>query len=174
MNNLTDKGLFDFKTVIILLIIFVLTSITFLVILQIDLFVNADLYEYGLQFSTLWANGYWYNKNMLLVFFAGVSSLSVLSMIPHFDYSKKPTTTSKWTGIFLPIISVIYLIFSMVFFTQVDNIIQNILPQYDLIINYVWTAEYWNLNTIALTLMITSLILLIIPAIEPWKSWNLS
>ncbi|MCW3997577.1 MAG: hypothetical protein NWF10_03290 [Candidatus Bathyarchaeota archaeon] len=94
---------------LILLVIFVFTSIAFLIILRIDLFVHADLYEYGLQFTTLWANDYWYNKNMLLVFLVGSSTLSALLMIPHFDHSKKPTLSSRWTGILLPIISVIYL-----------------------------------------------------------------
>jgi hypothetical protein len=88
---MTTKGLMNFKTVIVLLIIFILSSIAFLVVLRIDLFINKDLYAYGLQFNTLWANDYWYQKNMLLVFLSGTSALSVLSMIPHFDYSNQPT-----------------------------------------------------------------------------------
>jgi hypothetical protein len=163
---MTTKGLIDFKTVIILLVIFILSSIAFLIVLRIDLLVHVDLYDYGLQFNTLWANEYWQIKNMLLVFIAGAATLSVLSMIPHFDYSKQPTKISKWTGTLLPIIAIIYMIFSISSFLRIDDIIQNVLPQYNLIINYVWTAEYWNLNSIALTLMIVSLLLLIIPTIR--------
>lgn len=163
---MTTKGLMNFKTVIVLLIIFILSSIAFLVVLRIDLFINKDLYAYGLQFNTLWANDYWYQKNMLLVFLSGTSALSVLSMIPHFDYSNQPTTISKWTGALLPTISIIYMIFSISTFLRIDDIIQNILPQYGLNISYIWTSDYWNLNSIALTLMIASLLLLIIPTIR--------
>lgn len=166
MTNMDEKGLFNFKTVIVLLVIFILSSIAFLVILRIDIFVHEDLYNYGLQFSTMWANDYWYHKNMLLVFTAGTAALSTLSMIPHFDYSKKPTTRSKLTGILLPIIAIIYLIFSIGFFLRLDNIIQNILPRYGLSISYAWTTEYWNLNTITISLMAVTLILLVIPAIR--------
>jgi hypothetical protein len=58
------------------------------------------------------------------------------------------------------------MIFSISTFLRIDDIIQNILPQYDLNISYVWTSDYWNLNSIALTLMIASLLLLIIPTIR--------
>ena len=71
---------------------------------------------------------------MLIVFLFGASALSVLSMIPHFDHSNKLTKSSKWTGLLLPIITIIYLIFSLLFFTQLDSIVQNVLPQYNLII----------------------------------------
>ena len=166
MIYLTKKGLMNFKTIIILLIIFILTSISFLLILRIDLFVHTDLYSYGLEFTTLWANNYWYQKNMLLVFLVGSITLTVLSMIPHYDYSKKPTPISKWTGALLPTISIIYLIFSISTFYKIDDIIQNILPQFNLNVSYVWTSEYWNYSSITLSLMIVSLILLIIPTIR--------
>ena len=76
------------------------------------------------------------------------------------------TNLSKWTGTLLPTIAIIYMIFSISSFLRIDDIIQNILPHYNLIISYVWTAEYWNLNSIALTLMILSMSLLIIPTIR--------
>lgn len=163
---LTTKGLMNFKTVIILLIIFILSSISFLLVLRIDLLVHTDLYSYGLEFSTLWANNYWYQKNMLLVFLFGSMTLTVLSIIPHYDHSKKPTYISKWTGIILPIISIIFLIFSISTFFKLDDIIQNILPQFNLNINYIWSSEYWNFSSIALFLMLASMIFLIIPTIR--------
>lgn len=166
---MTTKGLIDYKTLIVLLVIFILSSTAFLIVLRIDLIVHVDLYDYGLQFNTLWANEYWQIKNMLLVFIAGTATLAVLSMIPHFDYSKQPTNTSKWTGTLLPVIAIIYMIFSISSFFRIDDIIQNMLPQYNLIISYVWTADYWNLHSIALTLMIVSLLLLIIPTIRTLK-----
>ena len=49
---------------------------------------------------------------------------------------------------------------------KIDDIIQNVLPSYNLNISYIWISEYWNLNSITLTLMIASLILLIIPTIR--------
>ena len=105
MNKMHDKGLFDFKTVIVLIVIIVLSTFSFLVVLRIDWFVHEDLYSYGLQFDLLWANDYWFNKNMLLTFLAGATILSALSILPHFDHSNQPTTFSKWTGNLIPIVA---------------------------------------------------------------------
>ena len=156
----------NFNTVIILLIVFILSSISFLLILRVDILVHTDLYSYGLQFSTLWANEYWYQKNMVLVFLFGSITLTLLSMIPHYDHSIKPTPISKWTGALLPSFSIIYLIFSISIFLKIDYIIQNILPQFNLNITYIWTSEYWNYSSITLSLLMASLILLIIPTIR--------
>jgi hypothetical protein len=128
--------------------------------------VHKDLYSYGLTFSTIWANDYWYYKNILLVFLSGSITLTVLSMIPHFDHSNKPNQISKWAGALLPTVSILYLIFSINTFLKIDDIIQNVLPSYNLNISYIWISEYWNLNSITLTLMIASLILLNIPTIR--------
>ncbi len=166
MKNMNDKGLFDFKTVIVLITIIVLSSLAFLVVLRIDSFVHEDLYSYGLQFDLLWANDYWFNKNLLLTFITGATVLSALSMLPHFDHSNKPTTFSKWAGNFVPIVAAIYMVLSISFFLRIDDIIKNTLPQYGVSLSYLWTAEYWNLNTSLVTLMITSLLLLIIPTIR--------
>lgn len=166
MKKVNAKRLSDFKTVIILLIIIVLFSFSLLVVLRIDSFVHEDLYSYGLQFNQLWANDYWYNKNMLLTFIAGATVLSALSILPHFDQSNKPTTFSKWTGNFVPIVAAIYTIFSLSFFLRIDDVIKNILPEYGVSLGYLWSAEYWNLNTAMVTLLIASLLLLIIPAIR--------
>ena len=54
MFNVTNNKLSDFKTVIVLLAIFILSSVAFLVILRLDLFVNNELYEFGLQLNTNW------------------------------------------------------------------------------------------------------------------------
>ena len=166
MTNMGNNGLFNFKTVIVLIVIIVLSFLSFLVVLRIDSFVHEDLYSYGLQFDLLWANDYWFNKDMLLTFLVGTTVLCALSILPHFDHSKQPTTFSKWTGNLIPIVAAIYMIFSISFFLRIDDIIKNTLPQYGVRLSYTWTAEYWNLNTIIITLMITSLMLLIIPIIR--------
>ena len=166
MKNMNDKGLFNFKTVIILIIIIILSSLAFLAVLRIDSFVNEDLYSYGLQFDLFWANDYWFNKNLLLTFVASATVLSALSIIPHFDHSTKPTTFSKWAGNFIPIVAAIYMILSISFFLRIDSIIKNTLPEYGLSLSYMWTAEYWTLNTTLITLMLASLLLLIIPIIR--------
>jgi hypothetical protein len=87
-------------------------------------------------------------------------------MIPHYDHSKNPTSISKWTGTILPTISIIFLIFSISTFFKIDDIIHNVLPQFNLNINYIWSSEYWNFSSIALSLMIASVIILIVPTIR--------
>ena len=162
------KKVFEFKNILFLLLLaIVLNIIGFLLILRIDSFIHVDLYNYGLIFDTEWAKNYWFFKDLLLTFLSGSIIISILSLIPHYDHDTQPTSFSKWAGILLPLTGIVYETLSIIFLTQLDQIIQNDLYQFGILSNFDWSAEYSNLYLAALTVMIIAIVVLIIPMIRP-------
>lgn len=162
------KKVFEFKNILFLLLLaIVLNIIGFLLILRIDSFVHVDLYNYGLIFDNDWAKNYWFFKDLLLTFLSGSIIISILSLIPHYDHNTQPTSFSKWAGILLPLTGIVYETLSIIFLTQLDQIIQNDLYQFGLLSNFDWSVEYSNLYLAALTVMIIAIVVLIIPMIRP-------
>ena len=127
---------------------------------------NGNLYDYGLVFSYGWAADYWYYSGMLWAFQAGAAALVVMSIWPHYQHSKKPSRFSKWVGVLLPSLSIVYQALSILFLTQINNIIYNCLYDFGLYPNYDWAIAYNPLSTSAQALMVVAMIALIIPAIR--------
>jgi hypothetical protein len=65
------KGLLRDRFVQVLFFVIVLDVITFVLLWQLDLFVNGTLYDFGLQFSYDWAADYWYFTGLLWGFLIG-------------------------------------------------------------------------------------------------------
>ena len=96
------KGLLKDKFVLVLLFVIALNVACFGLVWRLDVFVNGDLYDFGLIMSSEWANDYWYSANMLWTFLAGATALAALSIIPHYMHSKEPSKFSKRLGFLLP------------------------------------------------------------------------
>ena len=160
------KGLLKDKFVLVLLFVIILNVVVFGLVWRLDVFVNEDLYDYGLQFSANWANDYWYNAKMLWTFLAGTTVLAVLSIIPHYTHSKEPSGFSKWFGFLLPSVAFVYQGLCIVFLTQIDSIVQNRLYDYGLSGNFDWTTTYNPISAIAFALMVIALLTLIVPAMR--------
>lgn len=160
------NGVLRNKIVQVLLFVVVLDVITFVLLWQLDLYVNLTLYDFGLQFSFDWASDYWRYNGLLWGFLLGSMALSVLSIIPHYQFSQKPSKISKVFGFLLPFLAIIYLSLSIWSLRQIDTILQNRLIEFGLPLNFDWGSSYNPLSASALVLMIVSLIALIIPAIR--------
>ena len=160
------KGLLKNKFVLVLLFVIILNVIAFVLVWRLDVFVNGDLYDFGLIMSAEWANDYWYNAKMLWTFLAGTTTLVALSIIPHYTHSKEPNKYSKWLGFLLPSVAFVYQGLCIVFLTQISSIVQNRLYDYGLPVNFDLATTYAPLNTAAFALMVLALLALIIPAMR--------
>ena len=152
------------KFVLVLLFVILLNVVAFGLVWRLDVFVNGDLYDYGLIMSSKWAYDYWYSANMLWTFLAGATALAALSIIPHYLHSKEPSKYSKWLGLLLPTVAFVYQGLCIVFLTQISSIVQHRLYEYGLPVNFDWTTTYAPINTAAFALMVLALLALIIPA----------
>ena len=160
------KNLSNYKTVLVLLTTIILNIVTFVLLYRLDIFVNGDLYSYGLIFSRSWANNYWFYNQLLWVYLGGATTMAACSIAPHFLHSKKPSGFSQLFGLFLPAAAIVYQALSLHFLSQLDSIAKNSLYQYGLNTNFDWTPIYDSLYNASFALMLTSLLLLIIPAVR--------
>jgi hypothetical protein len=143
-----------------------LDAIVFVLLWRLDLFVNGTLYDFGLQFSFNWVADYWYYTGLLGGFLFGSTALSALSIIPHYQYSQKPSRTSKILAFVLPALSIAYMATSIYSLRQIDTLLQNRLIEHGLPTNFNWGNSYNPTSASALTLMVVALIALIKPAIR--------
>ena len=160
------KGLLKDSTVLVLLVVAVLNLICCVLVYRFIFFVHGDLYNYGLIFSLDWADDFYYSNIMLWVFLDGAILLSVLSIIPHRQYSIKPSKTSKCLGFLLPIITIIYQGLSIMYFWQMYDIVKNRLGDFGLISSGEWTSTFSSLSNTTFALMVIALLLLFIPALR--------
>ena len=157
------------KTILVLLLVIFVSLVAFVLVVRIDSVVNVDLYDFGLQFSTNWANDYWYLAKLLWVFQGGVCVLAVLSLWPHSLRLKKHDSFSVWVGVLLPSIAFVYQALSIVFLVGIDNIVYNRLYSFGLDPSYDWGLVYNPIRTSTLALMVVGLIVLLIPVIRILK-----
>jgi hypothetical protein len=154
------------KSILVLLLVILLSFVAFVLVVRIDSFINVDLYDFGLQFSTNWANDYWYFAKLLWVFQGGCCILAVLSLWPHSLRPKKQDSFSFWAGVLLPSIAFVYQALSIVFLVGIDNIMYNRLYSFGLDPSYDWGLVYNPIRTPTLALMVIALIALMIPIIR--------
>ncbi|KON32555.1 MAG: hypothetical protein AC479_07305 [miscellaneous Crenarchaeota group-6 archaeon AD8-1] len=160
------KRLLKDRFVEVLIFAFILNVICLVLIRQLNMFVHGELYTYGLVFSVEWAHDFQSNNMMLWVFLEGASALIILSIIPHSQYSIKPSKTSKWLGFLLPTLALIYQSISIWALTQMNDIVYNRLYDFGIPPNFDWSITYSPLSSTLLALMLIVLIVLIIPAIR--------
>lgn len=166
------KLILDFKELIkdrivqVLLFVVILNVAILVLLWRLDMFVNGDLYNFGLTFSADWAVDYWYYNGLLWAFQGGSAALAVLSIWPHTLHSKKPSSFSKWVGFLLPTLAIVYQGLCIAFLTSINTIVYGRLYDYGLNPNYNWATTYNPISTTTLALMIVALIALVIPAIR--------
>lgn len=158
--------LLKYKTVLILLFVLVLDVAVFILLWRLDVFVNSDLYGYGLVFSHSWSESYWYYNQLTWTFLAGTATLAACSIIPHYLHSRSPSGFSKLFGFLLPTAALIYQVLGLFFLNQVNSVVRYTLYQYGLTVNFDWTAAYDPIYGASFALMAVSLLLLIVPAVR--------
>jgi hypothetical protein len=108
-----------------------------------DNVVHGDLYSYGLQFNTEWAERYWIYARLIvgsLLFSLLAFALSTLLVIRYKKTHNQglvfPSRLSSITGILLCCLSIAT-------FTRLDRIVHWELYSYNLQFNYTWATKYW-------------------------------
>ncbi len=147
----------------VLLFIVILNLVLFGLLWRLDVFVNVDFYSSGLRFSLDWAQDYWHNRGILWGVQIGCTVLAALSILPHHLRNQKPGKFTRVLCFFLPVIAGIYQVVSIVFLIRVNNIVQNRLGNFGLILNFNWDMLYNPVSATTLALMVTVLFSLAIP-----------
>ncbi len=163
---LNQKSILGDRVVQVLLFIIFLIVATFVLLWRLDVFVNGDLYDFGLIFSFDWATDYWYFNGLLWGFLGGAAILSVLSIIPQHQYSNKPGKINKILGSFLPILSITYVVVSIWCLTQINVIVHDRLFDFGLSQNFNWAVTYNTFSSASMALLFIILIATLIPAIR--------
>ena len=160
------KNLLRYKTVLVLLAVIIMNTITMVLLLRLDSFVNVDLYSYGLIFSYQWADEYWHNNIMLWTFVGAATAIAVTAIVPHFLHSKAPNRFSKLTGFFLPVLGLAFQAIGLFFLSQVNNIVWSSLYPYALQYDIDWTTTYNPISMPALALMVIAALMLVFPVVR--------
>lgn len=80
---------------LILLAIIATSALTMIFVNQIDRIINIQLYKYGLQFNTLWANQYWTYATIIYTILSLIIVLSALSLILGLKVSRKEKAVNQ-------------------------------------------------------------------------------
>jgi hypothetical protein len=115
-----------------------------------------------LVFSNSWADELWYNSLMLWILLIGATAIVLISIIPHYGYSKKPSQYKKWLGFLLPLVGAVYLDFCIWFLWAIDWMVQNTLLGFGLVYSASWSSVYYTFSTISFVLMVLSLVILVV------------
>ena len=154
----------DFKTLLkhrgvqVLVFVLAMEIVALILLWRLDVFVNIDLYDFGLRFSYDWAADYWYNNGLLWGLHGGAILLVVLSIWPQHQHSKTPTKVSRWFGFLLPTLGVVYEVLCVVFLTRIDFLVQNRLYDFGLIRNFNWSTSFILISLGALALFIAAIV----------------
>jgi hypothetical protein len=143
-----------------------MNTITMVLLLRLDSFVNVDLYKYGLIFSYQWADEYWHNNIMLWTFIGAATAIAVTAIVPHFLHSKAPNRFSKLTGFFLPVLGLAFQAIGLFFLNQVNNIVWSSLYPYGLQYDIDWATTYNPISMPALALMVIAALMLVFPVVR--------
>jgi hypothetical protein len=156
-------SLLNDRVVQVLLLVVGLNLAAFVLLWRLDLFVHVDSYDYGLEFSYGWIADYWHNNAMGWGLLGGTTVLAALSFIPKYIYSQEHTKFSRYVGVLLSVLALVYQGLSVFFLLQVSNIVQSQLYNFGLTPNSVWISTITDLNLAILVLMVGGLIALIVP-----------
>jgi hypothetical protein len=161
-------GLLNYKTLFVLLFVVVLNVAVFILLWQLNFFVHGDLYNYGLVFSSDWAEGVWHNNLSCWAFILGATAFTIVAMIPHYMQSRKPGPSHflAFTGFLLSACAIVYEALAIFFLNQLDTIVRTALYDFGIPPSFDWSATYEPLMGTAYALTTISLLTLIIPAVR--------
>ncbi len=164
MRGVRLANLLRDRVVQVLLLVVALNLVAFVLLWRLDLFVHVNLYDYGLKFSADWTTDYWYNNAMGWSLLAGTTVLVGLSFIPKYIYSLEQSRFSKYVGLLLSSLALVYQGLSVFFLWQVSSIVQSQLYNFGLLPNPGWISIISGLNSVILILMVSGLVALLVPA----------
>ena len=121
--------------------------------LKLDSLVNVDLYSYGLQFSSAWAEEYWNSYRRALYSLLFSIFLVGGSLIVYDDYGREGDSFSRWIGVLLGMSPVVLGLVSLYYILQVDAVVNGTLYQYGLQFSPEWAEAYWAIMRSVLMLV---------------------
>lgn len=131
------------------------------VFLKLDSVVNSTLYEFGLQFSYVWAQQYWLYSELILGSLGVVIVLTCIT-VAYAQISTRSGVSPKFgfIGAFI-LAATAANATSAFFFTRLDQIVHGDLYFYGLQFSYAWANQYWTyarllLGFIGLVIMLNS------------------
>ncbi len=121
--------------------------------LKMDSLVNVDLYRYGLQFSSVWAEQYLSSYRNALYSLLFSIFLVGGSLIVYDDFGREGDSFSRWLGVLLGVSPLVLDLLSWYFILQVDGVVNGTLYQYGLQFSPVWAEAYWAIMRSVLVLV---------------------
>jgi hypothetical protein len=122
----------------------VLNAFSFLFFRIVDSVVHGDLYSYGLQFNTEWAERYWICARLIvgsLLFSLLAFALSTALVI---RYEKTHNHGLIFSSRLFSIAGILLCCLSIATFTRLDRIVHWDLYSFNLQFSYTWATKYWT------------------------------
>jgi hypothetical protein len=136
------------KTILALLIIvIVITAISYLLFISLTKIVHGDLYNYGLTYDDDWALRYWSNSNPFQITLLLTIGSVGFSLIFLLWYTKKRVLLAKNACYLLFFTGALTSISSIYFINNIDFIVHHDLPTYGLRFSLEWASSYWTYAT---------------------------
>ena len=161
-------GLKNYWILSVLLVVVLWNIIAFLMLWQLDVFVNVSLYDRGLMFSYDWAVGYWQNNLLCWAFILEATVFTVVAMAPHFMMTKwaEPNRCWSFTSFAFSLCAIICEGLSIYFLNQIDLIVRYKLPYFGIPSSFSWLLNYEPIIIPAYALLAISFGVLFIPLIR--------
>ena len=126
--------------------------------IRLDTIVHSDLYRFGLQFSSEWAENYWANSWLILGSLAAAATFELFSSIYMIVSYASKTAPNRLTFMLFLVISACISIVSVVLFNRLDTLVNGSLYQFGLQFNEEWGIPYWVNGRLFMGLIGVSLI----------------
>lgn len=110
----------------------------------VDVFVQNDLYAYGLVFSYEWANRYWNLTAMIRISFILALSFLAISGIFIIVFFRNQRKILRKLSIILFLLAITSLFSSIYLFQNLDFLINNDFYNFGLSFSYQWANIYWS------------------------------
>ncbi len=147
-------AMFNSKSVLVLLVLVIVLEVAALQLYwRVDSIVNVDLYKYGLQFSSAWAEEYWYSYRSVLYSFELAVILVGGSLLVYHEFTQERDSFSRWGCILFRLAPAGLGAVSLYFILRVDSLVNGTLYQYGLQFSQDWALGYWEITWATLALL---------------------
>ena len=146
-------------TIFPLLIVITLSALSVFMFTHIDMVVHGDLYNYGLQFSTEWANQYWNYSSLMRTALATAMIVTGASIGFILVHSRTRKNAYKLLACALLFFGAFMIGVTAFYFNQIDSVVHVDLYRYGLQFSSEWASQYWIYAKLLLGLQWTTVAL---------------
>jgi hypothetical protein len=164
---MTHDMLPKLKTVMLLLLVIALNIAALIQLNQLNIFINTDLYNYGLIFNIAWYREVTNYNLWTMAVLIGATNLTAIATIPHYLISRGESNRFlKLIGSLWPAAAMACQGISIYFLNHMDLTVRNTLYDYGIPSSFNWNTTFNPIIMTTYALMTASLIALIIPAVR--------